>query len=383
MKRKRKTATSLCTVLLFFCFSACPFGISASAIQAAPSISSLSAVVYEPQTGLVLYEKDGRTARPMASTTKLMTALLAVENLIPNEKVTVPSAALPVDGTQIGLKAGDNVTVRDLLAGLLLESGNDTANALALLVDDSLPAFARRMNRRALVLGMTDSLFVTPSGLDEGGHSASARDMALLGAAVLRQPLLAELCASQTQKISVSGNSLIMHNHNKLLRLYDGTIGLKTGFTKKSGRCLVSAVERNGVTLIVVTLNGGDYWNDHMALYDYAFSLVRCERLPDVTPTACSVIGGEMSTVPIVADEIPSCVLKNDETVTAAVELPHCLWAPVSAGQAIGRVRYTADGRELASVTLRAAETVGERALPPLHVLVWRTFCSVGEILLR
>lgn len=383
MKTTRWAAALVCPALLLFYVGNYLSGATVSAAQTAPSISSLSAVVYEPQSGLVLYEKDSRTARPMASTTKLMTALLAVENLTPNSTVTVPAAALPVEGTQIGLKAGDTVTVRDLLAGLLLESGNDTANALALLVDDSLPAFAQRMNRRALELGMTDSLFVTPSGLDEDGHSASARDMALLGAAVLRQPLLAELCASQTETISLNGSQLTMHNHNKLLRLYDGTIGLKTGFTKKSGRCLVSAVERDGVTLIVATLNGGDYWNDHMALYDYAFSLVHREQLPDVTPTTCAVLGGTASSVPIIADEIPSCVLENGETVAAAVELPRQLWAPVRAGQVVGQVRYTAGDRELAVVSLRAAEAVEERALPPFHLLVWRTFCALGEELIR
>ena len=382
LRKTRWAAALVCPALLLFYVGAYTSNATAS-VRAAPSISSLSAVVYEPQSGLVLYEKDARTARPMASTTKLMTALLAVENLVPNSTVTVPSAAVPVEGTQIGLKAGDSITVRDLLAGLLLESGNDTANALALLMDDSLPSFARRMNRRALELGMTDSVFVTPSGLDKDGHSASARDMALLGAAVLRQPLLAELCASQTATISVSGSQLTVHNHNKLLRLYDGTIGLKTGFTKKSGRCLVSAVERDGVTLIVATLNGGDYWNDHIALYDYAFTLVHRERLPDVAPSACAVMGGEASTVAIKADEIPSCVLKNGETVTAAVELPRRLWAPIRVGQEIGRVRYTAGDRELAVVSLRAAETVGERALPPWHVLLWRSFCTLGDTLLQ
>ncbi len=376
MKWKRWAAALVCPALLLFYAD----GLT---VHAAPAISSLSAVVYEPDSGLILYEKDVRTARPMASTTKLMTALLAAENLDPNRTVTVPAAALPVEGTQIGLKAGEEITVRDLLAGLLLASGNDTANALALLMDESLLTFAERMNRRALTLGMTDSLFVTPSGLDKDGHSASARDMALLGAAVLKQPLLAELCASKAETITVGGVKMTVSNHNKLLKLYDGTIGLKTGFTKKSGRCLVSAVERDGVTLIVTTLNGGDYWNDHMALYNYAFPLLHREMMPDVAPDTCPVAGGAADAVSIAPEEIPACVLREGESATACVELPDFVWAPVAVGDVLGHVRYTAGERELACVPIRATESVAERELPPLHLQVWQWFCLLGEMFLR
>jgi D-alanyl-D-alanine carboxypeptidase/D-alanyl-D-alanine carboxypeptidase (penicillin-binding protein 5/6) len=376
MRWKRWAAALTCSALLLFYAD----GLT---VQAAPAVSSLSAVVYEPESGLFLYEKDARTARPMASTTKLMTALLTVENLDPNAIVTVPTAALPVEGSQIGLKAGQETTVRDLLAGLLLASGNDTANALALLMEDSLPSFAERMNRRALTLGMTDSLFVTPSGLDEGGHSASARDMALLGAAVLTKPLLAELCASKVETIAVGGVKMTVSNHNKLLKLYDGTIGLKTGFTKKAGRCLVSAVERDGVTLVVATLNGGDYWNDHIALYDYAFSLVHRETMPDVSPETCPVAGGTVQTVPIAPQGIPSCVLREGERVTAQVDLPRFVWAPIAPGDVLGYVRYTAGDRELARVPIRATARVAERELPPRHVMWWRRFCLFGESLLK
>ncbi len=364
--RRKGWAVALLCVALLVC------GFPLPVMAAGPGISSLSAVVYEPESGLLLYEKDSRTPRPMASTTKLMTALLAAERLSPEASVTVPAAALPVEGSQIGLKAGDTITVRDLLAGLLLASGNDTANALALLMDESLPAFAERMNTRAAALGMTDSLFVTPSGLDEGGHSASARDMALLGAAALKQPLLAELCASKTATVSVNGTRLTLSNHNKLLKLYEGCIGMKTGFTKKSGRCLVSAARRNGVTLVIATLNGGDYWNDHMALYNYAFSLVERRDLPVVPVTKLPVAGGVSTQVPVAADAPPSCVLRVGEDLSTRMELPAFLWAPVSAGQAVGQVTYTAGDRVVAVVPLRTATTVDARPVPGHVVLWWR-----------
>ena len=355
---------------------------SVRAESAPPSVSSLSAVVYEPQSGRVLYEKDGRTARPMASTTKLMTALLATERLDAETTVQVPAGAVPVEGTQLGLAVGESVTVRDLLAGLLLSSGNDAANALALLMDDSLPAFAERMNARAAELGMTDCLFVTPSGLDEGGHSASARDMALLGAAVLTKPLAAELCAAQSATVTIGGRRMTIRNHNKLLQLYEGCIGLKTGFTKKSGRCLVSAATRDGVTLVIATLNGGDYWNDHMALYNYAFSLVRQEPLSPPALTPVAVAGGLCGQIQPTADAAPPQVLLQEEQVSCRVELPAFLWAPLDAGQEIGRITYTAGERVLACVPVRCNQSVPARPTPSWTALWRRRFGQLLDALL-
>jgi D-alanyl-D-alanine carboxypeptidase/D-alanyl-D-alanine carboxypeptidase (penicillin-binding protein 5/6) len=156
----------------------------------------------------------------------------------------------------MGLKAGDTLTVRDLLYGLLLTSGNDAANAVALLCADSLSAFAELMNEKAAVLGMKNTVFVTPSGLDEGEHGSTARDLCLLGAAVLKDPDLSAVCASKRHTITVSGEKRTYQNHNRLLSLYEPAIGLKTGYTVKSGKCLVSAAQKDGVTLVAVTLNG-------------------------------------------------------------------------------------------------------------------------------
>ncbi|MBQ8684277.1 MAG: D-alanyl-D-alanine carboxypeptidase [Clostridia bacterium] len=348
-----------------------------------PGISSLSAVVYEPESGLVLYEKDGDTARPMASTTKLMTALLAAEKLSPEATVRVPAKALPVEGSQVGLAAGEETTVRDLLAGLLLASGNDTANALALLMADSLPAFAGMMNEKAAQLGMTNSLFVTPSGLDEGGHSASARDMALLGAAVLKQPVLAELCASKTASVTYGGRRMTLKNHNKLLSLTDDCIGLKTGFTKKSGRCLVSAVERDGITLVIATLNGGDYWNDHLALYHYAFSLVERQLLSVQVQDTLPVAGGQKDSISLTVSPPEDVVTKAGEKITACVELPRFVWAPVRAGETVGTVTWFCGDRPVAFGVITAGETVDSRPVPTGWALWWRHVKQILTELLR
>ena len=358
---KRMMGLLLAVVLL------CGLSFSAGAAERPASLSSLSAVLYEPQSGRVLYAKDADTRRPMASTTKLMTALVAVEHLDISDTVTVPETAVLVEGTAMGLRGGDVVTVRDLLTGLLLSSGNDAANTLALLTSGSLPAFAALMNAKAAELGMSRSVFVTPSGLDEGDHGSTARDMALLGAAVLKQPLLAELCATKEATVYINGNPITVSNHNRLLRLYDDAVGLKTGFTKKSGRCLVSAATRDGVTLVVASLNGGDYWNDHMALYEYGFSLVEAVVPPTPSLPTVAVCGGESDTVSLTVPTPEAVVLQNGEAarVTYEWELPRFVWAPVQAGDTLGTLCYKVDDRVLAQVPLMASMSVAQRAAVP------------------
>lgn len=328
------------------------------------SLSSLSAVVYEPDSGRVLYAKDPDTKRPMASTTKLMTALVAADCLSMEATVTVPETAVLVEGSSMGLRGGDTLTVRDLLVGMLLSSGNDAANAVALLSAGSLPSFAERMNEKAASLGMTHSLFVTPSGLDEGEHGSTAHDMALLGAAVLQSPTLAEICAQKRATVTISGNPVTLTNHNRLLSLYEPAIGLKTGFTKRSGRCLVSAAQRDGVTLVVATLNGGDYWNDHIALYEYGFSRTESVSLtlPDL-PTV-SVCGGTLPSVALRAEQPkPITLLKGEAAaVTCRMEMPSFVWAPLEAGDVLGTILYELDGAVLYEVPVTAEYAVAERA---------------------
>lgn len=340
----------------------CPFSVGAV------SVSSASAVLYEPQSGRVLYEKDADTRRPMASTTKLMTALVATEHLEADTVITVPETAVLVEGSAMGLRGGDVLTVRDLLAGLLLSSGNDAANVLALSVCESLPSFATRMNAKAAALGLSRSTFVTPSGLDAKDHASTARDMAMLGAAVLREPLLSELCASKYASITINGTTSTISNHNRLLWLYDDAIGMKTGFTKKSGKCLVSAARRDGVTLIVASMNGGDYWNDHMSLYDYGFSRTVSAEIALPSLPSLAVCGGESETVSLSGERPETVVLlrEEQEQITCEWELPRFVWAPVRCGETLGMLRYRVGERVLAEVPLTAKTSVAERAPIPV-----------------
>lgn len=336
-----------------------------SAAEKPAVLSSHSAVLYEPQSGRFLYEKDADTRRPMASTTKLMTALLAAELLPLDAVVTIPAQAVLVEGSSMGLRGGDGITVRDLITGLLLTSGNDAANALAIFCSGSLPRFSERMNERATQLGMTNTLFVTPSGLDEGGHGSTARDMALLGAAVLQHEELARICALRSATISLGSpmREVTVYNHNRLLSLYPHAVGMKTGYTVKSGKCLVSAAKKDGVTLIAVSLNGGDYWNDHIALYEYGFARVSaCKVTPPSLPQI-PVAGGVTDTVSLYTEVPPVAILLQNEQVHSTVRLPAFVWAPVQSGQTVGTVLYTAGERILGEYPVLVAKTVAAR--PP------------------
>lgn len=354
----KKCCVCLAALLLLLCSP-----LSISAAEKPMSLSSLSAVLYEPESGRFLYEKDADTRRPMASTTKLMTALVAAELLPPDSIVTIPAQAVLVEGSSMGLRGGDKISVNDLLTGLLLSSGNDAANALALLCCGSLPAFAEQMNAKAARLGMTNSLFVTPSGLDEGGHGSTARDMALLGAAVLKNERLAQICSLKTATVQMGDpmQEVTLSNHNRLLRLYPDSIGLKTGYTIKSGKCLVSAAQRDGVTLVAVTLNGGDYWNDHIALYEYGFSITTSAPLPLPALEDIPVAGGTAAAVSVTAEQAANVVLLQDETMDCRVEVPSFLWAPVRTGDVVGTVVYTVGDRVVGEVPIVADADVSAR----------------------
>lgn len=331
----------------------------------ASGLSAKSAVLYEPDSGRVLLEKDAHTPRPMASTTKIMTALLALELCDPETEITVPQEAVMVEGSSLGLRGGDKITMKDLVTGLMLQSGNDAANAIAMVTAGSLPAFAEKMNAKAAELGMQDSHFVTPSGLDQEGHASSAYDMALLAAAALRNPMLAEICAKKSAVISFGDpkRKVTVTNHNKLLSLYPDAIGMKTGFTKKSGRCLVSAARKDGVTLIAVTLNSPDDWNDHISLYEQGFPQLESFQpsLPELPNL--KVAGGRTGYVQLAAELPPALILSNGDgaRLETKIELPRFAMAPVTAGEKLGMILYYLDGREVANVPLSAAYAVEAR----------------------
>ena len=220
-----------------------------------PFENAKAAAVFDRLTETFLYEKNSHESLPVASTTKIMTSLLALENEKACEVFKVPSDAIKVEGSSMGLLAGDEVTLRDLCFGMLLPSGNDAANAAAFKMAGSIQAFAALMNDRAEKLSMKDTRFSTPSGLDIGKNLSSAHDMVLLANEALKNPDFRSICSQKNARVDTGRRRLIFKNHNRLLFSDEGFTGVKTGFTKKAGRCLVSSFEAKGREFIVVTLN--------------------------------------------------------------------------------------------------------------------------------
>ena len=339
----------------------CPAGYAAGDHAA-------GAVLMDAESGRVLYGHDAHKPRLIASTTKLMTALVAVERAgALDETVTVKGEWLGSEGSSIYLRAGEEITLRGLLYGLLLQSGNDAAMVIACHTAGSMEEFVELMNRRAAELGMKDSSFANPSGLDHENHYSTPYDMALLARACLDNSTVAELCA--TKSITVGTRTFV--NHNKLLWRCEGCVGMKTGFTEKAGRTLVSAAVRDGQTLICVTLNDGDDWNDHRKLLDYGFRTyprqVLC-RAGEVLG-AVAVEGSLIPTMPVAAKGELGYPLKAGEKLVPEVELLRSATAPLPPGVQLGELRWRLDGEVVAQMPLVSQGNAGLDLREPLTFL--------------
>jgi len=321
---------------------------------AAAEISARSAILWNGETGDVLYEKAADERRAIASVTKLLTALVAAEACSGDEIVTVSPEAVGVEGSSLYLAEGETLSVKTLLYGLLLESGNDAAVALACHVSGSVSEFAVRMNEEAQRLGCTDSAFQNPHGLTQEGHYSTARDLARIMQAVLQVQLLREIMA--TRSITLEGRTF--ENHNRLLSLYDPATGGKTGYTQAAGRTLVTSAEKNGVTLICVTLDDGDDWNDHIALYEEGFA--RYSEVEILSENHCwtvPVISGTKDTVSVSGTPLTVCVLQEDRVETC-VSLPRFVYAQVKVGETCGFLSVYVNGKERERVWLTFDESV-------------------------
>ena len=236
--------------------------------SAPPAISARCAIVMDADTGEVLYESRADEKSLIASTTKIMTGYLACRLVNLDAEIEIPPEAVGVEGSSLYLKAGERLTGEGLLYGMMLHSGNDAAAALAIAGAGSVPDFVACMNREAEALGLTNTCFANPHGLDDENNYSTARDLAVLTAAALQDENFRRVVSTRT----ITVGDRVLTNHNKLLWTCEGCIGVKTGYTVAAGRLLVSAVEREGRTLICVTIHDPDDWKDHKALYDWAFS---------------------------------------------------------------------------------------------------------------
>lgn len=313
-----------------------------------PSVSAKSAILIEAESGNCIYEKNADEVLPMASTTKIMTALVALEALSPDTVITIPACAIGTEGSSVYLLEGEQLTLEQLLYALMLESANDAAVAIAVGVAGSAEEFAERMNRKAEALGLSNTRFANPHGLDAEQHYTTARELSVITAHALQNELFRTIVSTRKTTIPHAGTdgARLLVNHNKLLRLYEDCIGVKTGYTSQSGRCLVSAAERDGVTVIAVTLSASDDWNDHQKLLDYGFtqyiSVTLCEAGAYTLPL--TVVGGADTYVTLSNQEGLQTVLPIDHPpVFVTVEMPRFEYAPIKAGEAEGAVVFRCD----------------------------------------
>ena len=329
-----------------------------------PSVYAGGAILIEADSERVLYERDADERLPMASTTKIMTALIALEAGNLTEVLPVADEAVGVEGSSLYLRKGETISLIDLLYGLLLRSGNDAAVAIAIRVAGSVDAFLAKMNARAAELGCTNTHFVTVNGLDDADHYSSARDMARITAEALRREDFRTIVNSRSYQITGSQPRLI-YNKNRLLWEYEGGCGVKTGYTVHSGKCLVFAAKREGMTLIGVVLDCPSMWNSAKALLDYGFAAYALAPLFDAEASYGGVlvekgIKKELSVVPKEGILYP---LQDGEAekLRVFVQCAESVTAPVQAGDTVGSLSVQLDGMCIASVELVLAEGSGER----------------------
>ena len=347
--------------VIIFSLVFCNFSISVSASKEL-IVSAKAAILICMDTNEVLFEKSATQKLPMASTTKIMTALILAEQPDLSKTVKVTKQMVTVEGSSMGLLEGDTVSYRDLLYGMLLASGNDAANTTAYALGGSIKGFTKIMNKKAEELGLNNTSFITPSGLDDENHYTTAYDLALLTSFALKNTDFRTACSSK-QAVLYYGNPPYrrsLSNHNKLLGNYEGIIGVKTGFTKKSGRCLVTAAERDGKRIIAVTLNAPDDWNDHRAMLDYGLSVTETvsfsnNNLTDVLPIIC----GDADLVRIKAEEKSFCTAaRSVKNIKRNIILPKFIYTPVSAGDIVGRVEYSLNSKVISASNIYSVADV-------------------------
>ncbi|MBQ9673067.1 MAG: D-alanyl-D-alanine carboxypeptidase [Ruminococcus sp.] len=344
--------------LMVICLLGLPFTMEISAKEI--STSAGATVLYCVESDTVLYQKNMNKQMKMASTTKIMTTLITLEEAEKKNKTVTFTKDMIEEGSSMYLKLGEKVTLKDLCVGMMLPSGNDAATAAAMSISGSKEDFAVKMNDKAKKLGLKDSHFVTPSGLDDEEHYSTAHDMAMLMKECIRHKDFVEISGSKSKSVSfVSPRDKIVtyQNHNRLLSEYPYCIAGKTGYTMAAGRCLVTAAKKDGVTLIAVTLNDRDDWNDHKNLFDYGFSKIHKSTLKGKT-IKTQIVGG---TKDVTSIKIPTKNFYTEEEnpkITSKIFLSSFEYAPVKKGSKAGCVVFYDGKTELECVDLTYTEDI-------------------------
>ena len=297
----------------------------------------------------------------MASTTKIMTALLLAEQEDLSKEIVCTKEMVTVEGSSMGLLVGDRVTYHDLLYGMLLASGNDAANTTAISIAGSTEKFAELMNNKAAQLNLSNTHFVTPSGLDADEHYTTAYELAKLAAYALKNENFKKAASSYTARLCYGNPPYYrtLTNHNKLLKSYDGLIGVKTGFTKKSGRCLVTAAERDGAQIIVVTLNDKNDWQDHRNLLDLGFANMKKSTFEFNDLDSLTILGGNKEAVKLLCESINTyTTAENVQKITYKTDIPTYLFAPIAKNEVVGHINLYYENKLIDKISITSLEDV-------------------------
>lgn len=347
------------------------FTVNCYGAEKTPEVNALSAVLIDADTGRVLWGKKENEPMAMASTTKIMTAIVTLENADINEMVTVSKNAVLAPPVKMHLQVGEKLTLEQLLYALLMQSSNDAAVAIAEKVGGSVENFCSMMNKKAKELGCLDTEFVTPNGLDKGNHHSTAHDMALIGAYAIKNEEFIRI--SNTKNISFTSNkkSYSIVNKNQLLNSYEGAIGIKTGFTGKAGHCFVGAAKRNGITLISVVLASGwgsagkaRKWSDTREILNYGFDNYKKYSIIGDNVEVC-VDKAKVNKTILEYDKCIELIMKDSEAESIKFKnnVPEIIEAPIKAGQKIGSGEIYIGDKKIGEVDIVASEDIEKHSL--------------------
>ena len=337
------------------------------------AVSARRAIVVDGQTGRVLFEKNADEQSLIASTTKIMTALIVCEQCNVLDRMRIPKEAVGIEGSSMYLRKGEVLTIQELLYGLMLQSGNDAAVALAIYCGGTVEGFAELMNDKAHSLDMQDSHFVNPHGLDAPDHYSTARDMAKLAAYAMENPIFAQTVSVKNVKIG----ERYLQNHNKLLWQVEGADGVKTGYTKAAGRILVSSAVRQGRRILVVTINAPDDWQDHKILYEKAFSQYSPQMLIESGQRLgpVEIAGGTRGVADLIASESFCYAMREEEKWYYKLPAQGFVYAPVVAGSFAGYAHIYVEDTPVGKIPLSYGQTVEQQIFDkPWYekLLFWR-----------
>ena len=330
------------------------------------AVSAEKAYSLDAVSGRVLFDKNADSRSLIASTTKIMTALVVCERCNVLDRMRIPKEAVGIEGSSMYLREGEVLTIQELLYGLMLSSGNDAAVALAICCGGTVEGFVELMNDKARLLGLRNTHFENPNGLDSPGHYSSARDLAVLAAYAMENPIFAKTVSAKT----VTAGQRYLRNHNKLLWMVDGADGVKTGYTKAAGRALVSSATRDGRRIITVTLNDPNDWQEHKALLEEGFSRFHVQRIVTAGDRVgtVEVVGGEGARAEILAAEDFFYALAPEENPQVVLPGPGFVYAPVAEGADAGFAYVLIQGKALGKFPVVYGQTVEQEREEPKNI---------------